>query len=88
MNTGNGGNRENTIRDFAIYGTYAADIRFRQERIHADIMRSHRRSRYPGKMREWLGTALVRIGTRLETGSGDAGRASNPEMTAIPASSR
>ncbi len=61
--TSNGRNQASAFRDFGIYGTYAPDMRYRQEQVDAEI--GHPTPIIPRRFREWFGTALVRLGTRI-----------------------
>ena len=66
MRMSNGRNQTSAFRDFGMYGTYAADMRYRQERIDGET--SHPSPIIPYQVREWLGTALIRLGTRIDGG--------------------
>lgn len=66
MRTNNGRNQTGAFQDFGMYGTYAADMRYRQERLDAEIGRAN--PTVPRGFRELIGTALIRLGTRIEEG--------------------
>jgi len=66
MRTSNGRNQAGAFRDFGMYGTYAADMRYRQERLDAEVGRAN--PIVSRGFREWIGKALIRLGTRIEEG--------------------
>ena len=66
MRTNNGRNQTGAFRDFGMYGTYAGDMRYRQERLDAEVEVREATPIIPRGFREWFGTALVRLGMRIE----------------------
>lgn len=61
--TSNGRNQASAFRDFGIYGTYAPDMRYRQEQVDAEIGHPDHSAKIPG---------MVRYGTG-STGNADRG---------------